>query len=178
VTRTVVLSNVGVDRSPDYGHSVAKLAQENAHRSSSPDTLVLRATQVHDFAEQILNWNTADGIASIIDVPLQPVDRTEIVRLLLDLATGARTDDTQLAGPKPDRLVEQFRELVRRATPRPRSWQCRHRLRWLKARCSPVRTPRFADPTGSPGSTTTAEPSRTAGTSSVPARSTICSARR
>jgi hypothetical protein len=41
VTRTAVLSIVGVDRSPDYGNYVAKLAQENAHRSSSPGTFML-----------------------------------------------------------------------------------------------------------------------------------------
>jgi hypothetical protein len=42
-------------------HKIVSIAWENAHRSSSPGTLVLRATHVHDFAEQMLNWNTPDG---------------------------------------------------------------------------------------------------------------------
>src|SRR5690349_18972659 len=49
VARTVVLSIVGADRSPDYGYYVAKVAQEDAHRAASPGAVVLRATQFHDF---------------------------------------------------------------------------------------------------------------------------------
>jgi uncharacterized protein YbjT (DUF2867 family) len=115
ITRTVALSIVGADKSPDYGYYVAKVAQENAHRASSPGPVILRATQFHEFAGQMLGWNRDGDTASIIDVPLQPVATSEIVRLLLDLATGARTGDTELAGPKPERLVEQVRELVRRS---------------------------------------------------------------
>ncbi|MCW2523215.1 MAG: hypothetical protein JWO63_1550 [Frankiales bacterium] len=115
VGRTVVLSIVGVDRSPDYGYYVAKLAQERAARAAAPGVVVLRATQFHEFAGQMLGWGTEDGVAHIIDVPLQPVATTEIVRLLLDLATGAVQGDTQLAGPRPERLVDQVRRLVARS---------------------------------------------------------------
>lgn len=115
VKRTVVLSIVGVDRSPDYGYYVAKLAQEQAARATAPGVVVLRATQFHDFAGQMLQWNTVDGVAKIIDVPLQPVATAEIVRLLLDLASGVVSGDTQLAGPRQERLVDQVRRLVARA---------------------------------------------------------------
>ena len=114
VRHTVVLSIVGADRSPDYGYYVAKVAHEDAHRAASPGAVVLRATQFHDFAGQMLDWNRSGNTVSIIDVPLQPVATSEIVRMLLDLATGARTGDTQLAGPKQERLIDQVRELVRR----------------------------------------------------------------
>ena len=50
VRRSVVLSIVGVDRSPDYDYYVAKLAQEQAYRETAPGAVVLRATQFHDFA--------------------------------------------------------------------------------------------------------------------------------
>src|SRR3954454_24616385 len=43
VRRTVVLSIVGADKSPDYGYYVAKVAQEAAHRAASPGVVVLRA---------------------------------------------------------------------------------------------------------------------------------------
>ncbi|RNL81335.1 SDR family oxidoreductase [Nocardioides marmorisolisilvae] len=115
VPRTVALSIVGADKSPDYGYYVAKVAQENAHRRYSPEPVVLRATQFHEFAGQMLGWNRSGSTTSIIDVPTQPVATAEIVRLLLDLATGARTGDTELAGPKVEQLVDQVRELVRRS---------------------------------------------------------------
>jgi uncharacterized protein YbjT (DUF2867 family) len=115
VSRTVVLSIVGVDRSPDYGYYVAKLAQERAARAAAPNVTVLRATQFHEFAGQMLDWNTTDGVARIIDVPTQPVATAEIVRLLLDLATGAEHGDQELAGPHPEQLVDQVRRLVARS---------------------------------------------------------------
>jgi uncharacterized protein YbjT (DUF2867 family) len=115
VRRTVVLSIVGVDRSPDYDYYVAKLAQETAYREVAPGVVVLRATQFLDFAAQMLEWNTVDGVAHIIDVPTQPVATGEIVRLLLDVATGAVEGDVDLAGPKQENLVDQVRTLVERS---------------------------------------------------------------
>jgi uncharacterized protein YbjT (DUF2867 family) len=115
VRRTVVLSIIGVDRSPDYDYYVAKLAQEQAYRESAPGVVVLRAAQFLDFASQMLQWNTADGVAQIIDVPTQPVATGEIVRLLLEVATGAVEGDVELAGPKEENLVEQVRRLVERS---------------------------------------------------------------
>jgi uncharacterized protein YbjT (DUF2867 family) len=115
VPRTVVLSIVGVDRSPDYDYYVAKLAQEEAYRATAPGVVVLRATQFHDFAGQMLEWNTRDGVAHIIDVPTQPVDTREIAALLLDLATGDVQGDVELAGPRQENLVDQVRTLLARS---------------------------------------------------------------
>jgi uncharacterized protein YbjT (DUF2867 family) len=112
VRRSVVLSIVGVDRAPDYDYYVAKLAQEQAYRETAPGVVVLRATQFLEFAAQMLQWNTVDGVAHIIDAPSQPVATGEIVRLLLDLATGAVEGDVELAGPKVENLVDQVRRLV------------------------------------------------------------------
>ncbi|WP_028643989.1 SDR family oxidoreductase [Nocardioides sp. URHA0020] len=112
VRRSVVLSIVGVDRSPDYDYYVAKLAQERAYRESAPGVVVLRATQFLDFAAQMLEWNTQDGVARIIDVPTQPVATGEIVRLLLEIVTGDVEGDVELAGPTRENLVDQVRRLV------------------------------------------------------------------
>jgi uncharacterized protein YbjT (DUF2867 family) len=114
VARTVVLSIVGVDRAPDFAYYVAKLAQEDAYRETAPGLAVLRATQFHDFAAQMLAWNTQDGVARIIDAPTQPVATTEVVRMLLDLAAGAVDGDVDLAGPRRENLVDQVRRLVAR----------------------------------------------------------------
>jgi uncharacterized protein YbjT (DUF2867 family) len=115
VVRSVVLSIVGVDRSPDYDYYVAKLAQEEAARETAPGVVVLRATQFHEFAGQMLAWSTQDGVASIVDVASQPVATAEVVRVLLDLATGAIEGDVDLGGPRQERLVDQVRTLVERS---------------------------------------------------------------
>lgn len=82
VRRTVVLSIVGIEESPDYGYYVGKVAQEKAHRENSPGVLVLRATQFHEFPGQMVEWFTTDGVADVMDVEFQPVDSAEVVRLL------------------------------------------------------------------------------------------------
>ncbi|MEP9363333.1 NAD(P)H-binding protein [Nocardioides sp. CN2-186] len=112
VRRSVVLSIVGVDRSPDYDYYVAKLDQERAYRATAPGVVVVRATQFLEFAAQMLQWSTQDGVARIIDVPTRPVATGEIVRLLLDVATGAVEGDVELTGPQEENLVDQVRRLV------------------------------------------------------------------
>jgi uncharacterized protein YbjT (DUF2867 family) len=114
VPRTVVLSIVGADRSPDYGYYIAKVAHENATRTAAPGPVVLRATQFHEFAGQMLEWNRDGDVTRIIDVPIQPVASIEIARLLLELATAGSATDTELAGPQIERLVDQVRLLVAR----------------------------------------------------------------
>ncbi len=106
VPHTVTLSIVGIDKSPDYGYYVAKLAQEAAAREAHDGALVLRATQFHDFARQMFEWNRDGDVTRVIDVATQPVDTREIVRVLLDQATGTLPTDAQLAGPRPERLVD------------------------------------------------------------------------
>ena len=106
VARTVVLSIVGLERSTDFAYYRAKLAQERAVREAAPGPLILRATQFHEFARQSFEWNRDGDVTRVIDVPTQPVDTAEIARLLLDLATGAVDHDVELAGPRPERLVD------------------------------------------------------------------------
>jgi uncharacterized protein YbjT (DUF2867 family) len=115
VRRTVLLSIVGADKSPDYGYYIAKVAQENATRAAAPGVVVLRATQFHEFAGQMLQWNRDGDVTRIIDVPNQPVASAEIAKLLLELATADDAHDTELAGPQVEQLVEQVRRLVKRS---------------------------------------------------------------
>lgn len=115
VLRTVVLSIVGADRSPDYGYYVAKVAQEEATRATAPGALIVRATQFHEFAGQMLGWFRDGDVARIIDVPTQPVATDEIVRLLLEAATGRVDGDVDLAGPAVERLVDLVERVVARS---------------------------------------------------------------
>jgi uncharacterized protein YbjT (DUF2867 family) len=115
VPRTVVLSIVGVDQMLDYGYYVAKLAQEEATRATAPGVLVVRATQFHEFAGQMLGWNRDGDVTRIIDVPTQPVATAEIANLLVEAATGVVNADVDLAGPKVERLVDLVQRLVDRS---------------------------------------------------------------
>ena len=113
VRRTVVLSIIGVDRTPQDGYFVAKLAHERAAREHAPGVHVLRAAQFHDFAGQILGWTRQGDTATVPDLPTQPVDLGVVVDALLALATGAdQRDHGELAGPRPERLPDLVRRLV------------------------------------------------------------------
>jgi uncharacterized protein YbjT (DUF2867 family) len=112
VRRTVLLSIVGADKSPDYGYYLAKVAHERATRAAAPGAIVLRATQFHEFAGQMLQWNREGNVTRIIDVPTQPVAGAEVAKLLLELATADKAEDTDLAGPQVEQLVDQVKRLV------------------------------------------------------------------
>lgn len=114
VRRTVVLSIVGVELGQDYDWYVATLAHERATLDRAPGAAVLRTTQFHEFPGQVLAraLQEADGTdVEIMDVPLQPLASAEVARGLLELALGG-TDHRELAGPRPERLVDLVRDLV------------------------------------------------------------------
>ena len=112
VPRTVVLSIVGIDQSQDYGWYIATLAHEDATRAYAPGARVLRATQFHEFPEQILGWSRRNGRAEIMDMPTQPVASAEVARQLLQMATDIGEHDHDIAGPKPERLVDLVRRMI------------------------------------------------------------------
>lgn len=107
VPRTVVLSILGVDETPEDGYFVAKLAHERATLEHAPGARVLRSAQFHDFAGQMLSWMRDGDSATIPAWPVQPVDHDAVARQLLELATS--TDgaaSSEIAGPKRERLPE------------------------------------------------------------------------
>lgn len=110
--RTVVLSIIGVDQTPEDGYFVAKLTHERAAQKYAPGVRVLRAAQFHDFAGQMLGWMRDGDTAIIPDWPTQPVALDEVTRVLLELAT--REDGAalcELAGPQPERLPDMVTRL-------------------------------------------------------------------
>ncbi|GAA4857075.1 hypothetical protein [Saccharopolyspora cebuensis] len=107
IRRTVVLSIIGVDRTPEDGYFVAKLAHEHAVSEHAPGVRILRAAQFHDFADQMLGWVRDGSTATIPDWPVQPVDVDEVARLLLELATREEGSElSEVAGPRPERLPD------------------------------------------------------------------------
>ncbi|WP_424467117.1 SDR family oxidoreductase [Pseudoclavibacter helvolus] len=113
VTHHVALSIVGIDTSPS-GYYEGKLAQERAVKAGEVPWTILRATQFHEFAPQMLATLRKGPIAPIPVMVTQPVAAAEVAAKLLDLAEGQpRRDTLQLAGPARERLVDMVRSYGR-----------------------------------------------------------------
>lgn len=118
VRHHVLLSIVGVDRVPT-GYYKAKLAQERAlAEAADADGVgwsVLRATQFHDFAEQIA---TRAGLGPFVLVPrmtVRPVATEEVASALADAVEAGPTGQLPvLAGPAATRLPDMVRAHLRR----------------------------------------------------------------
>ena len=115
--RTVVLSIIGVDRvaagPPDPAgrdaHYRAKYAHEQATLEHAPGPRIVRAAQFHDLARVLLEAARQGDVSAVADMPVQPVDVPEVVRVLLAVAAGDLDDPVvEVAGPR----VERFSDLA------------------------------------------------------------------
>ncbi|RYJ07338.1 MAG: SDR family oxidoreductase [Actinomycetales bacterium] len=109
VTHHVVLSIVGVDAAPE-GYYAGKVLQEQLVLDGPVPSTVLRATQFHEFAQQ-LHGSFAFGPVMVVPrMRSQPVAAREVAERLVDLAVGppaGRTTD--LGGPGTLRMVDMVR---------------------------------------------------------------------
>jgi uncharacterized protein YbjT (DUF2867 family) len=116
----VTLSIVGVDRVPGYGYYRAKLHQERLVKEGRIPWTVLRATQFHEFAQQILA-RMPGPVALVPRMRCRPVAAREVARQLVEVATGpAQKTAPELAGPREEQITDMARRLLRA--------QGRHRL--------------------------------------------------
>jgi uncharacterized protein YbjT (DUF2867 family) len=115
VTRTVLLSIIGVDRvaagPPDPSgrdaHYRAKHAHEQATLEHAPGPRIVRAAQFHDLARVLLLAARQGDVSYVADMPVQPVDVPEVVRVLLGAATGDLDDPVvEIAGPRVERFAD------------------------------------------------------------------------
>ena len=105
VRRIVTLSIVGIDGLGGgvFGHYDGKRAQEAATEAGAVPTVILRATQFHDFPRQLIEWT---AIGPILPCPKQPVQTVELdagarhlVRLVDEPVDGEHVR-FDLAGPE------------------------------------------------------------------------------
>jgi uncharacterized protein YbjT (DUF2867 family) len=112
VSHHVALSIVGVDRF-DFGYYAGKNRQEELVLSGRLPASVLRATQFHEFAAQILERMRGPFVA----VPAsanQPIAAREVADALVTLALGERAGlAPELAGPERQLMVDMVRRLAR-----------------------------------------------------------------
>ena len=110
VAHLVVLSIVGIDRVPGFAYYDAKMAQEQAVRAGPTPSSIVRATQFHEFAGQLLVGMSRGGVAMIPSFPIQPVAARAVGEILVDVATGGSAGvSREIAGPDTIGLVNAAR---------------------------------------------------------------------
>jgi uncharacterized protein YbjT (DUF2867 family) len=108
----VLLSIVGVD-DVDYGYYAGKRLQERLVAGGAVPWSILRATQFHEFAEQVLGYVRVGPFSVVPQMLSQPVAAREVGEALVDLVeAGPSGRVPELAGP--DRL--QMVDLARRVS--------------------------------------------------------------
>ncbi len=115
VSRTVVLSIIGVDRiaAADTeagtgfdGYYRAKYVQEQAASAHAPGVHVVRSAQFHDIARQAIGWGREGNQTTVPDLVTQPIAVASMVQLLLRAASGEIEGPlTEVAGPRVEHLA-------------------------------------------------------------------------
>jgi uncharacterized protein YbjT (DUF2867 family) len=112
--RLVVVSIVGTDRFAG-GYGAAKQVHEREALAGPLPTEILRATQFHEFVEQLVDWGRQGDVAYVPEMQTQLVAARNVAEALVDLATldeVALGRTLEIGGPRPESLVEMARLLV------------------------------------------------------------------
>ena len=113
VRNHVLLSIVGVDHGQPVPHYAGKREQERLVAAGPVPWSILRATQFHGFAEQVVGWSERDGVAAIAPLLMQPVAPLDVARELVAVATGEPLRrSVDLAGPQTADLVDLARRTL------------------------------------------------------------------
>jgi uncharacterized protein YbjT (DUF2867 family) len=110
VTHHVVLSIVGVDQ-VDTGYYLGKRRQEALASSGPVPCTILRATQFHEFAAQML-----DRGGWVVPAPrmlTQPVAVVEVAHRLAEIAAGEPLSAAEIAGPQQLWMQDMIKRLAR-----------------------------------------------------------------
>jgi uncharacterized protein YbjT (DUF2867 family) len=112
VSHYVALSIVGIDR-VDFSYYEGKRRQEQVALSGAVPATVLRATQFHEFAGQLLDRGRGP-VAVVPRMRVQPVAATEVADALVRLAEGNAVGRApELAGPEQLELTDLARAVLR-----------------------------------------------------------------
>ncbi|PWR07260.1 3-beta hydroxysteroid dehydrogenase [Micromonospora acroterricola] len=111
VRHHVALSIVGSDRI-DFGYYAGKRRHEQLVRSGPIPWTVLRSTQFHEFAAQLIHHRWP--VAVVPEMISQPVAAHEVARCLVDLVVGGPVGlAPEIAGPERCRMPDMVRRLLR-----------------------------------------------------------------
>ena len=111
IKRHVLLSIVGIDNS-SFGYYRAKMAQEEEARAIDPSVTILRATQFHEFAEQMLDRAKAGPVVVIPRMRSATVAAAEVAVSLVDLVENPYSGTVELGGPEKHDMPELVRQVA------------------------------------------------------------------
>jgi uncharacterized protein YbjT (DUF2867 family) len=112
VEHHVALSIVGID-GVDAAYYAGKLAQERLVAAGTVPYTLLRATQFHEFAEQMVAQMSFGRLAVIPTARVRPVAAREVGARLVELAEdGPAGRARDLAGPRDERLADLVRRML------------------------------------------------------------------
>jgi uncharacterized protein YbjT (DUF2867 family) len=113
VARHVALSIVGVDRVEGNGHYAGKRRQEELVAAGDVPWTIQRATQFFDFPAMVADWMTADGVATLPPLLIQPVSADDVAaRLALLASQDAIGMAPDFAGPHTHDFVDMARRTL------------------------------------------------------------------
>jgi len=120
VARMVVVSIIGIDRFTG-GYTAAKVVHEKAMLSGSIPVRVLRAAQFHEFVATLVDWGRQGDVSYLPRMRTQLVAARTVAEALADLAVdgsgragAAGAKILEIAGPRPESLVEAATKLIAR----------------------------------------------------------------
>jgi uncharacterized protein YbjT (DUF2867 family) len=120
VKRIVLVSIVGIDRI-SRGYNAGKVVQEQIHRDGPVPVRILRATQFHEFVEELMNWGTQGDVSHLWRMRTQLVAAHTVAEAVAELATENKpvpaTGDGpiwEIAGPRAENLADVARMLAAR----------------------------------------------------------------
>jgi uncharacterized protein YbjT (DUF2867 family) len=109
----VALSIVGIDR-VDFGYYIGKRRQEELVLAGPVPASVLRATQFHEFAAQLIERSAVGPFVLVPTMLSQPIAAHEVAAALVELVLGAPVGMApELAGPEPLQMTTMVRRVLR-----------------------------------------------------------------
>jgi uncharacterized protein YbjT (DUF2867 family) len=113
VPHHVVLSIVGSDRAP-FGYYAGKALQEELVTTGRIPWTILRATQFHEFAQQMVERFRFGPVTMVPTMMSQPVAAREVAERLVELAEGEpQGRPADLAGPEELRMAAMVKAYTR-----------------------------------------------------------------
>jgi uncharacterized protein YbjT (DUF2867 family) len=111
VERHVLLSIVGIDGS-SFGYYRAKAAQEETAHSIDRSVTILRATQFHEFADQMLQRARVGPFIVVPKMRSATVAAAEVAAALVDLVEDPQPGTVDMGGPEEHDMAELVRQVA------------------------------------------------------------------
>ena len=113
ISHLVVLSIVGIDKAPGLGYYDAKRAQEREALNGPVPTSVVRSTQFHEFAGQLVARLSIGPVVGLPSFPVQPVAARSVAVRLVEIAGGdPESTSWEIGGPEEIELVSAARQTL------------------------------------------------------------------